>query len=311
MAARDGSSAGSSDRNTSASCQEDGPYAPANVKLFSGGRQSVNVNIHNILGSVTVGNKNTITYHHTGGSQRNDRNYYVHGQESDSDTDSSSSSDSEAERFFREKGMKKPSRKVFRDVKKSARNMNRMSEGIETLVIDPTTAGPRAYKYGQQVPFPPPHTTTTTTSRTTRYTAADEPHITTATFEAKPNPQRAQQPSAPKLTIYEKQTQTLNKLMEGISRPKRIIDETVIRIMVPQFGADWRRVFRHLDMHDAMIDMMYQECGEQQDTVYKLLVKWSQRCDTPYLCTLLEAMVRADQLQLAKSLVQACVSNPS
>lgn len=279
-----------SEGNSSARQREGGhARTPANVQLISG-QSSVNINIHNIHGSVSVGNRNTIDYCRSSGSTLTQRVVHGTNDDSESDSDSSSSDDSEAERFFAARGLQKPSRNVFRDMKNSAKHKKvnvQSTRRVHTLVVN-NGLQPAAYdRHGRPVAMG--FQTTTPAGRSSAHTPG-APRSTPATPEQKPAPAESV------VTSYEQQTQAIRSIMREVRQPNRIVDEVMIQRISPLFGRGWRRVFRQLDFHDALIDVVFEESnGVVQDTVHKLLVKWTRRCEAPNIHTLVEALVRAEQ----------------
>lgn len=275
---------------------------PANVKLVSSsGRSLVNVNIHNIHGSVTVGNSNTITYYHPPGRGRQHvpgAVSYFEEWDSHSDSSTSSSDDSEAERFFAAQGFQKPSKKMFRDSMQTIKNMEKANfsgvnaDFVHTLIIDPSKPSqqPAAYdRNGQPVPV----------FQTTAPAGRPSVNVTTG-FRATPSqhpthPEPKQASAACLVTKYDQQTQRFNTMSREIRQPQKTVDEDLIQKLSPHFGQGWRRVFRHLNIPDSDIDLTFQNQGEVKETVQKLLVEWRRQCDAPNIITLAEALVRSEQ----------------
>ena len=297
---------GNSGRHSAGQMDSGQARPPANVKLMSGGGSSINVNIHSIKGSVTVGERNIITYHDNGPPGSSRPGVYGTGRFWDRwepDSDSSSSDDSEAERFFAQHGCQKPSKRVFRDLEKTVKNMEKMPfnkiDHVHTLVIDSSKPGqqPAAYdRNGRPVSVgpqaagrPPMHTT----NRAAGFS-------TSASKCPKPEPKPA---CAPRYsTTYEEQTEKFKSVTGQISQPHKTVDRDMIRKISGHFGQGWRRVFRHLDIPDSQIDLIFQDCGQVEDTVYRLLVEWTQRCAKPDKMTLVEALVRAEQAHIIEHL---------
>ena len=266
--------------------------------VSSSGRSLVNVNIHSIHGSVTVGNHNTVTYHHPPGSDQHVPGAvnYPEGWDSDSDFSTSSSDDSEAERFFAAQGYQKPSKRMFRDSMQTIKNMKANFSGmnadfVHTLIIDPSKPSQQPAAYDRNG-HPVPVFQTTAPARspvnvTTGFRTTPSQHPT------QPKPKQAS--AACLVTKYDQQTQRFNTMRREIRQPQKTVDEDLIQKLSPHFGQGWRRVFRHLNIPDSDIDLTFQNQGEVKETVQKLLVEWRRQCDTPNIITLAEALVRSEQ----------------
>lgn len=254
----------------------------------------MNININKITGSVTVGNRNVVThYNHSDGSRRR-RQQNRRDSDSDSDSWSSSDSDSEEERqaFFARQGVTNmPTKKQFRELRKNMKQIEKQmpssARRVHSVFVKQTGATSAFDSSGKPVPI---HIQTMSSGLPLNQ------HWNASTFQTPVNQQPTTSRDQP--TIHEQQTQKFEQIMRELQLPNRAIDERLIRKISPEFGRGWRRVFRHLNLSDADIDGTFQDCGEIQETVRRLLVKWARTASTPDVQTLVEALVRADQVHI-------------
>ena len=269
---------------------------PAQIKLASKGKE-LNINIGKITGMVSVANRSTITNNYvTGRPTKKTYRSGPHGSGpmySDSDSGSSSDDDAEATAFFARHGTSKPSKKAIKD---ACRNAPRQRVG--TMIID-GRGPPRAFDHsGKQVPLhSQPANTDQTRAPTNPTSQSRKPHVDVPR-QTVDWPRPADQFK----TTYEQTTIRYISEVDKIQNPHRLVDEAVSHQISQLLGGGWRRVFRHLGLTDAMIDMVHEECREVQDTVYRLLVEWAKNCSSPNINTLVEALVRADQLHVVQQI---------
>lgn len=285
-------------------------FQPAKVSLTSHSGNQININIGKISGNVSVGNRNTMTYV-TEGPQRpikkqvytvGDLNAVCYDDSSDSETDSSS--DSDVDRWFGEAaGGPNPSRTVReamktrkRSTQQTATVMNQLGS-VHTLVMKPGQA-PEAYDINGR--------RTELKSQSVNLKKASTTHICNNLTQVNggAHTETVRRESQPSQATSSNKALTIEQIMRGVDQHDRLVDVTVIRKINSHFGASWRRVFRHLDLSDSVIDMQHQDSAQVQDTVYKLLIHWTQSCEKPTLRCLIEALVWADQYDVIKVLKQ-------
>ncbi|KAK7476316.1 hypothetical protein BaRGS_00032434 [Batillaria attramentaria] len=354
---------------------EDG--RPANISLKTENSR-INVNIQTIEGSVSVGNKNTITYH-TSHSRRGD----------DSSSSETDSSDSDTDTFCDRHKIPKPGtvRDQMKYMKLPKQSTLVIQGGSQPIVLDRkgrpvnvTRQGNGTRRPAQQAPPPrsggtaqpgrttPQATPNTRTTAETTYTsgarhssqgpyqaqvppasagrghapysqsafsgrntsntarpasqtpstAQSRPYAATYTFmqtsqrtfiETVREPER---PATSSRTSLEERNAQVDSVLRNLPEPYRVVDDSIIRMIVPHFGEGWRRVFRHLSVSDEDIDMTYQGLmpgNGISEVIHNLLLQWSRQHENPYVYVLAEAIVRAEQLQIIPHLKSAYLSS--
>lgn len=262
---------------------------PANISL-STGKTNMNVKIGSIEGGVSVGMKNTLTYHH----------HVPSGRKSSSDSDSDSSdSDSDYEDYCRKfnipynpnmlKAVKQSQVKAESVVIQPGRAPVVINRNPSAMTNRAITTGP---SIGSSVAVQPnPHVAKQTNVTPTNYMIPAGSSVSATRLQS------------PQTKIEKNKLETENQI-RNFPNATQQVSEVTLRRLVPFFGNDWRRVMRHLGLSDDNIDEIYMEKKAEgiQEVIFVLLLQWTRQSCPANMTHLIEAFVKADQLIMIKHL---------